>query len=524
MAIDTDTPEFFLSIAPQFKLGGLDTEGFHPLTQNLSAQAAKNMGAAVAALRAVDKLALKIFAHTHAQKLPSLARDIAETFKAGGRVFLCGCGATGRLSLALEWLCRDGLIPKAQASRVVAFMAGGDAALIRSIEAFEDHPEWGARQLEELGFGKNDLLIASTEGGETPWVIGAAERAAEISKRAPWFLYCNPDEPLCRAAERSKKILENPRVKKMNLAVGPMGVAGSTRMQSSTVLMAAIGFALRHFKDPQNAGLKARAWALREVGFAGKMGRDFMRTTARLEADAYKRGEYTLYRTDDFALSVLTDTTERSPTFSLPIFENALREGESPVCLCYLHFPKTKNAAAAWKALLKRAPRCLEWDFCKAYSGYENLLGYDFSDRVVGLRKKRVGEKKQHVFAIKGTKQAIVVKFRNWVFEIQEPGDDVLERNLLLKMLLNTHSTAVMARLGRCHGNVMTYVKPSNYKLIDRAIRYVAHLRKLEGLPALPYAKICRAIFTAKKDLKPDEPVVMKTLALLKNERISKKR
>lgn len=522
MAIDTDTPEFFLSIAPQFKLGGLDTEGFHPLTQNLSAQAAKNMGAAVSVLRQVDTLALKAFAHIHSPKLPPLARDIADTFKKGGRVFLCGCGATGRLSLALEWLCRDGLIPKAQANRVVAFMAGGDAALIRSIEAFEDHPEWGARQLEELGFGKNDLLIASTEGGETPWVIGAAERAAEISKREPWFLYCNPDEPLCRAAERSKKILENPRVKKMNLAVGPMGVAGSTRMQASTVLMAAVGFALRHFKDPENAGLGARDWALREIGFGGKLGRDFARTTARLEADAYKRGEYTLYRTEDFALSVLTDTTERSPTFSLPIFENALREGTTPICLCYLHLPETKDAKAAWKALLKRDPRCLEWDFCKAYSGYQNLLGYDFSDRVIALRKKRVGEKKQHVFAISQTKNKLVVKFKNWRFEIQEPGNDVLERNLLLKMLLNTHSTAVMARLGRCHGNVMTYVKPSNYKLIDRAIRYITHLRTQEGLPALPYAKICRALFKAKADLKPDEPVVMKTLALLKGDKSAK--
>jgi hypothetical protein len=44
-----------------------------------------------------------------------------------------------------------------------------------------------------------------------------------------------------------------------------------------------------------------------------------------------------------------------------------------------------------------------------------------------------------------------------------------LKRQVLLKMLLNNHSTAVMARLGRVVGNTMTDVVPSNLKLIGRA-------------------------------------------------------
>ena len=46
-------------------------------------------------------------------------------------------------------------------------MAGGDVALVHSLEGFEDFPDFGARHLVELGFGPNDLLIGSTEGGET---------------------------------------------------------------------------------------------------------------------------------------------------------------------------------------------------------------------------------------------------------------------------------------------------------------------------------------------------------------------
>ncbi|MFC2158296.1 hypothetical protein ACFLT9_10715, partial [Acidobacteriota bacterium] len=44
-----------------------------------------------------------------------------------------------------------------------------------------------------------------------------------------------------------------------------------------------------------------------------------------------------------------------------------------------------------------------------------------------------------------------------------------LNRQTLLKILLNGHSTAVMARLGRVVGNTMTHVNPSNLKLIGRA-------------------------------------------------------
>jgi len=58
------------------------------------------------------------------------------------------------------------------------------------------------------------------------------------------------------------------------------------------------------------------------------------------------------------------------------------------------------------------------------------------------------------------------------VLELRVPGaGDPMEvnPNIALKVLLNAHSTAVMARLGRVIGNTMTNVSPSNLKLIGRA-------------------------------------------------------
>jgi N-acetylmuramic acid 6-phosphate (MurNAc-6-P) etherase len=43
----------------------------------------------------------------------------------------------------------------------------------------------------------------------------------------------------------------------------------------------------------------------------------------------------------------------------------------------------------------------------------------------------------------------------------------------VLKILLNAHSTAVMARMGRIVGNTMTNVNPSNLKLIGRATHLI---------------------------------------------------
>ena len=123
-------------------------------------------------------------------------------------------------------------------------MAGGDFALVKSVENFEDFPEYGIRHLLDLGFKEGDLLIAITEGGETPYVIGTVHGALQHSKVNPWFVFCNPTELLTQTVERSREILTNSRVKTMCLPVGPMALSGSTRLQAATAQMFAVGSAL----------------------------------------------------------------------------------------------------------------------------------------------------------------------------------------------------------------------------------------------------------------------------------------
>ena len=59
-----------------------------------------------------------------------------------------------------------------------------------------------------------------------------------------------------------------------------------------------------------------------------------------------------------------------------------------------------------------------------------------------------------------------------------------IRQHMALKMVLNAHSTAVMAKLGKVVGNTMTNVSPSNLKLVGRATHLVQlHVNDVLGRP-----------------------------------------
>ena len=67
-----------------------------------------------------------------------------------------------------------------------------------------------------------------------------------------------------------------------------------------------------------------------------------------------------------------------------------------------------------------------------------------------------------------------------------------------------------MGRLRRYESNIMTFVKPTNYKLIDRAARYVLYLT-----PKTTYEEAVRAIYHLKYKISYDEPIVLKVIHYL---------
>jgi N-acetylmuramic acid 6-phosphate etherase len=510
--------EEYLSISSQFKLGGLVTESPNPATSDLSSLASDNLPKAVTVLKELDINTLRILSEKK-KEVCYLKDVIRDTLLHGNNVFFCGCGATGRLSLTIETLWRQVHEHDYFSDRVFSFMAGGDVALIRSIENFEDFTRYGARQLLEAGYKRGDLLIGTTEGGETPFVIGAVEKAVQLTGRKPFFLYCNPDNLLYTAAERSKLVIQNPDIEKINLTVGPMAVTGSTRMQASTILLAAAGMALLSFNETDEFIAKeikafSEFWENADIHFIERF---IVKETA-----IYKSGEYVLYQADNrLGITIITDTTERSPTFSLYPFENENEPGQ-PASLCYIYMPDSTSSREAWESLLWRAPRTLEWPDINGIASMQRLLGFDFSGELINRRVRILKQARHHHFRIHFDNSAIHFLLDDENFSLSTPFENPLFTHLLLKMILNTHSTLVMGRLGRYEGNIMTYVRASNNKLIDRAIRYIDLILKNKNI-TLSYDDLAYILFEMIEKTPADHAIVLATVEEIERRQALKK-
>ena len=489
----------FLATGEKFKLGVLETEKPNPLTMNLSNLAQNDLRQAVQVLASVDIQALEIL-KSKIESVITLRKAILSVWSSGGRVFLCGCGATGRLSIALEVLSR-------RPDRVIGFMAGGDVALVHSLEGFEDYPEYGERHLQELGFKAGDLLIASTEGGETPYVIGATEWASRQSKHSPFILYCNPDEILVNHVARSKKFIENNKIQKINLSVGPMALAGSTRMQASTVIQLAIGFALLTDFDSRqiDENISLMQNLLRENAH------HFLPPFIEREASEYLAERYIMYSVQDYAITVFTDTTERAPTFSLTPFSHpkATRLLKLKPSKSFISIAGAKNKEEAWKVLLGREPRPLNWLDIDERTGTDYLSEFDFSQNAFAFRKWLTAGTDHSIFEIFKHDGGLLWRFQDVESSLILPENSTpLFEHLLLKMLINMHSTLVMGRLGRYKRNLMTWVYPTNGKLIDRTARYAQVLLQEEGV-TVSYEKVVREIFAQKNKISANESIVL---------------
>ncbi|MBQ9740498.1 MAG: sugar phosphate isomerase, partial [Kiritimatiellae bacterium] len=231
----------FIDNEKQFHLGFLPTEQSNPITATLEEDFKRSTLAGVQCLQRGDRQIPITMRHVFAgDKFEKLVSSMVETLKAPkGRIIFSGCGATGRLSILLESMWRDffhrraaELTPEERklADRSASIMTGGDFALIRSVEFFEDFAEGGRRQAAALKVGEGDTFVAITEGGETSSVLGTLKYAAENGAKC-FLVFNNPADLLRGYLDRCREAIDNPKVTVLDIYCGSMSVAGSTRMQ-----------------------------------------------------------------------------------------------------------------------------------------------------------------------------------------------------------------------------------------------------------------------------------------------------
>lgn len=561
----------------QFQLHSLLTEQRHPKTWNVSFVLKDDMKEGLRQIFAVDEDIAEKFRRMaeDTKVLDRAVRAVSLAILEKRKIFLYGCGATGRLAKQIEsavwrpfwhgikksrlWEKLKASIPEDIEDRLIGEMTGGDRALISSLEGLEDLQLVGRLQLQDRGIERGDVVFCITEGGETSSVIGAI-MAAAAQYRAPgqeqvvgakkrlFFIYNNPDEVII-PFERSRQVIENQAITRIDLTTGPQAIAGSTRMQATTsetfligsILEAGIQEVLGEFLSEEelieagfekNFPLAERLRSFGDILTALRSSIDSISAFTRMEAETYKNDKYATYFAKQGLVAVFTDCTERSPTFHLYPLDTVLEKQRK----CWLQvWTEGKDGEQAWKNFLMRDFRGLEEAFYRpvfseqihdvylkeaalrslsqAGSDQEKLYDFSFSGGNIdrgGPQEKdlgvlvcldeeidELGRKDSDVFRFfslfkeKKARIVLIMVGEKDPHEIQKiigrlpldkktdaiipvfwgrAGDPLgLDRQILIKILLNAHSTSVMALMGKIVGNTMTNVNPSNLKLIGRA-------------------------------------------------------
>lgn len=564
----------------QFQLHTLLTEQRHPETWNLSEVVREDCTAGLEMLFKVDQDIVDKLDQLsqNPNTLETAVEAVKTAILSGNKIYIYGCGATGRLAKQMEstfwrpfwqktknqnriWERLKNHLKDDIEERLIGEMTGGDRALISSLEGFEDLQLIGELQLKEHKVKKGDVVICVTEGGETSSVIGTILSALdqwkqssgympEKSKNKLFFIYNNPDDRLMPFT-RSRKVLTEKGITKINLTTGSQAISGSTRMQATTIetfvighiIQTAIDRSLREFlskKEMSKLGFEEKTELKTRLREFENILKQVKRATAeiakltQMESKTYESGHFSTYFACDGLITVFIDSTERSPTFRLYPLDTVNQKERRSWIQVWTAAPGLEKA---WNAFLQRPFHGLSYDFYhdpfqneikdpflrkaaleslkNAGNDQKQLYDFSFSPsnterrgpqegdlgvlvavspeeklledknspfcRFISLFKKNKSNTAVLSVTNKTEKKTARVisgipdfepghKDAAVTISVDNKNDPLnISQHTALKITLNAHSTAVMARLGKVVGNTMTNVSPSNLKLIGRA-------------------------------------------------------
>ena len=183
-------------------------------------------------------------------QLTLLIERIIEGMRQGGRLIYVGAGTSGRLGVLDASECPPTFFT--EPDEVVGIIAGGDAALRRSIEGAEDDPTASHAELDRLRLAKRDTLVGIAAGGTTPYVWGAIDHARQRGA-ATGIVTCVRLRQLRQPQARAGLVPGNHRVDlppppeeeyqvdlPVELVVGAEVVTGSTRLKAGTATKLAL--------------------------------------------------------------------------------------------------------------------------------------------------------------------------------------------------------------------------------------------------------------------------------------------
>lgn len=165
----------------------------------------------------------KSVAFTVEKSLPQIERlvtKVVEQMEKGGRLFYIGAGTSGRLGILDASECPPTFgVPH---DWVIGLIAGGDSAIRMAVENAEDSTTGAWTDLQNYAINPLDFVLGIAASGTTPYVVHGLHQC-RMQNIPTGCITCNPDSPITYESDY-----------KIEVAVGPEYITGSTRMKSGT--------------------------------------------------------------------------------------------------------------------------------------------------------------------------------------------------------------------------------------------------------------------------------------------------
>ncbi|MGC9260739.1 MAG: N-acetylmuramic acid 6-phosphate etherase [Phycisphaerae bacterium] len=194
----------------------IETEKRHPASAHLDEMPVRD---AVLLMNREDQRAVAAVGQ-QAAAIAQAVEMAAAALRIGGRLIYVGAGTSGRMGFLDAAECPPTF--SSDPGMVVGIIAGGVAAIQRSLENVEDDALAGAQALRDIHLTAADVVVGIAAGGTTPFVHGAIAEARKCGTKTI-FLTCTRREHITAQADVF-----------ICLETGPEVLTGSTRLKAGT--------------------------------------------------------------------------------------------------------------------------------------------------------------------------------------------------------------------------------------------------------------------------------------------------
>lgn len=227
----------------------LPTEQLHAGTRDLPKLATSHPAQAWKISQEVDQQVFEELS-LYQERINQLSATFKAALANGHKIIISGCGTSGRMGTLVANLFRQQF--PIYSNRIVDINAGGDAAIVRASEGSEDNEALGVQQLKESGWTPDDIYIGVSANGGAGFINAQIKHVlSQNPVHKPILFTCNS------IADCHKHLSGNPKtvfhssyvsqrkdIEFLDICVGPMALAGSTKMQAATAQLSVLGFAL----------------------------------------------------------------------------------------------------------------------------------------------------------------------------------------------------------------------------------------------------------------------------------------